>query len=379
MNSLYTYGGEERVVSSIASELYKNYDVTIYTYETRRSERLERNDYYLADAIRVEVIDGDRDNLFQFAVKTLYYRTGLSEGKLSQFLLKKAYYPDKLLDFWIQKINQEEFDIVISISGYYSMLLGYIADSVSAKLIGWEHSSFEGYFDKHTGYYRNRMETYSKLVSRLDACIVLNEDVQQKFKEQLLIDAIVIPNPRSFTSEEKADVTQQCFVACGRVEREKGFDDLIEAFYQFNCENDGWKLLIIGGGSLQKKFEELAKQKGISDKVTFTGYIRDVRHFLLQGSVFIHPSRWEGFGMTVLEALEMGLPVIAYSIPAMKLLISDGEDGIIVPAFDNMKLVQAMKKLACDKDLREKMGREATKEANLFDITTIANAWMELL
>lgn len=91
--------------------------------------------------------------------------------------------------------------------------------------------------------------------------------------------------------------------------------------------NFDWKLLIIGGGSLQKKFEELADKYGVGSFATFTGYTDQVKEFLLKGSVFMMTSRWEGFPMTVTEALEMGLPIIGYGIPALNPLITDVKEG----------------------------------------------------
>lgn len=379
ISSLFAYGGEERVVSLMANELCKYHDITIYTFENRKQEGQKRNDYYLSEKINVQEVGGEKDSLFQFVVKILYYRTGLTEGKLSGYLLKNAFYPKRFLEQWVRRINEEKFDVMLAVSGANTMLLGYISERICAKCISWEHSSFEGYFAPKTGYYRNRMNLYSECASKMNRIVVLNQDIADKYRAHMNLAATVIPNPKSFSSEEKADMSSRCFVTCGRVEREKGYDDLIKAFGTFHSQNPEWDLLIIGGGSLQKSLEELADECGVGQAVTFTGYTGKVRELLLKGSVFVMTSRWEGFPMTITEALEMGLPVIGYGIPALEPLITDGVEGRIVPPFERTELVKAMQELADSQALRKQMSEKAIQKAEQLCPENIAKYWMKLI
>lgn len=379
INSLFACGGEERVVSLIANELSKYHDITIYTYESRRPEGGNRNDYVLSEKIRVEEVLAPQEIFFRHVVKVLYNLTGMTAGPLSQTLLKWAFYPAGHLDEWTERINREQYDLMIAVSGANTILLGYIADRINARCISWEHSSYEGYFDRRTGYYRNRVKAYRECAARLKTRVVLNQDIADKFASRLGLSAKIIPNPKSFTSERKADMGSQCFVTCGRVEREKGYDDLIEAFAEFDKTNAEWKLLIIGGGSMEEKLRTLAKERGVSDKVAITGYIHEVQENLLKGSVFMMTSRWEGFPMTVTEALEMGLPVIAYDIPAMQPLVTDGVEGKIVPAFERPRLVEAMEELAQSEDLRRRMSGKALEKAETLQPGQIVKQWLALI
>lgn len=378
IGSLYACGGEERVVTLMANEWAKHHDVTIYTYENRRHEGANRNDYYLSDKIKVEEVSNRKDSLFRLGVKVLYYHTGLTDGRLSGFLLKKAYYPSALLEEWTERINEGNFDLMIGVSGAYTMLLGYIADQIKAACISWEHSSFEGYFAPKTGYYRNRMGLYRECAEKMRTCVVLNRDIAGKYQKILGLSTTVISNPRSFSCARKADMEEKCFVTCGRMEAEKGYDDLIYAFYQFCKTNKDWKLLIIGGGSLEDKLRRMTEELGIRELVNITGYVHNVEELLRRGSVFMMTSRWEGFPMSVTEALEMGLPVISYDIPAMQPLVTDGVEGRIVPAFENAALVEVMKELAGDVDERKKMSAAALKKADALSPDRIAEKWEEL-
>lgn len=379
ISSLTTCGGEERVVSLIASELAKHHDITIYTYESRRLEGGKRNDYPLSDRIRVQEVEAARESFFQHGIKLLYHFTGMTSGKISQMLLKKAFYPEEHLKEWVERINAEKYDLMIAVSGANTILLGYIADRIRAGCISWEHSSYEGYFDRKTGYYRNRVQVYQKCAAKLHMRVVLNQDIADKYEQRLGLDTTVIPNPKSFASHEKADVSARCFVTCGRVEQEKGYDDLIEAFAEFSMKNKDWKLLIIGGGSMEQKLREMIKEKELQDKARITGYIHEVKENLLKGSVFVMTSRWEGFPMTVTEALELGLPVIAYDIPAMEPLVTDGVEGRLVPAFRQSELVKAMEEVAGDVEGRHRMSRNALKKAEMLEPGRIVEQWESLI
>lgn len=379
MSSLTSCGGEERVVSLIANELSKFHDITIYTYENRRLEGGKRNDYYLSDKIRVVEVNPAGENFFQHGIKLLYHFTGMTSGKISQYLLKQTFYPEKHLEEWVERINQEKYDLMIAVSGAYTILLGYIADRIRAKCISWEHSSYEGYFDRKTGYYRNRVKVYQECAQKLSARVVLNRDIANKYADRLGLNTKVIPNPKSFSSKEKADMHQKCFVTCGRVEREKGYDDLILAFSKFHRKNPDWKLLIIGGGSMEAKLKEIIREEKLQREVEVTGYIHEVKENLLKGSIFMMTSRWEGFPMTITEALEMGLPVIAYDIPAMEPLVTDGIEGRIVPAFQQDKLVEAMLKTAANEEERKRMSQNAIAKAKELEPEQIVKQWLQLI
>lgn len=379
ISSLSTCGGEERVVSLIASELARNHDITIYTYESRRREGGKRNDYPLSDRIRVQEVEAARESFFQHGIKLLYHFTGMTSGKLSQILLKRAFYPKEHLEEWVERIRAEKYDLMIAVSGANTILLGYIADRIQAKCISWEHSSYEGYFDRKTGYYRNRVKVYQECAAKLNMRVVLNQDIADKYAKRLGLDTVVIPNPKSFVSKEKADANARCFVTCGRVEREKGYDDLIEAFAQFSVKNMDWKLLIIGGGSMEQKLREMIGEKHLQEKVQITGYTHEVKENLRKGSVFVMTSRWEGFPMTITEALEMGLPVIAYGIPAIDPLVTDGVEGRVVPAFQRSELVKAMEEMAGDVEGRRRMSRNALKKAETLEPGRVVEKWERLI
>ncbi len=378
INSLRTCGGEERVVSLMANEWSKKHNITIYTFETRNPSPEEQNDYPLSSKINIECVHMPDDGFFTRYLKVLYYYTGFINSNWCRRFLKKLYYPKSLLNEWIDKLNHSNLDIVIAISGNNTMLLGQIEDHISCKTIGWEHSSFEGYFDRRTGAFKNRIETYTENAIKLNKIVLLNQDIENKFRNLGLSNTTIIPNPKSFSLSDKASMNSHSIVTCGRIEAEKGYFDLVKAFAKFHKDYSDWALTIVGGGSLKTRLEKTIDSLGLSDYIKVTGFVKDVQKYLLSSSIYVMTSRWEGFPMSITEALEAGLPIVAYDIPAMEPLVSDGIEGIIVPSFDNDKFTDALKKLASDKTLRSKMSHNALIKADSLDPKNVALIWDSL-
>lgn len=379
INSLFHCGGEERVVTLLANELVKTNEITIFTSEKSLPDDSERNSYGLDNRIQVCFSKEKGDSFFEKMIKLLYCHTGMSSGRLSQLLLEKAYYPNRKLEEWIQIINAGKFDLVIGVSGLNTMLLGYISGKISCATIGWEHSSFEGYFDEKNGYYRNRMKLYKKTASRLDKIVVLNKDIQRKYRKILNIETEVISNPRSFTTMKKANMDSHYFITCGRMEKEKAIDDMIDVFSQFCQHRSDWKLIIVGGGSLLERLQRQAFLLKIEDKVIFTGYSDDVIKWLASSSIFLLTSRWEGFPMSVTEAFEVGIPVISYDIPAMSSLVNDGVEGYLAKSFDKKEFVDKMIMLSDDMESRKKMSLCTLRKADELSIEKIAMKWRNII
>jgi len=107
------------------------------------------------------------------------------------------------------------------------------------------------------------------------------------------------------------------FGAVGRLDRQKGFDVLVRAFARLCRERDDVMLRIAGVGPERPALEELAAAEGAAGRVELVGFVEDVPAFLAGVNVFVNPSRWEGFGLTLLEALAAGLPCIASRVDSL--------------------------------------------------------------
>ncbi|MGI5912557.1 MAG: glycosyltransferase family 4 protein [Syntrophomonadaceae bacterium] len=118
------------------------------------------------------------------------------------------------------------------------------------------------------------------------------------------------------------------------------------------------KVQLIGDGTLLPNMKSLAKSLRISDRVQFLGNRRDVPELLNQSDIFVLTSKWEGFPISILEAMRAGLPVICSDVGGCREAVEDGENGFLVPRGDGVMLANRLKQLIEDKDLRYKMGQK---------------------
>jgi glycosyltransferase involved in cell wall biosynthesis len=142
----------------------------------------------------------------------------------------------------------------------------------------------------------------------------------------------------------------------GRMEENKGFADSVAAFALVHARGHAVELVLVGDGKDRGRVEALASELGVRDSVRFTGWQRDALSFLREFDVFIHPSRDEPFGLAVLEASGIGLPVVAYDDGGVPEIITDGETGLLTPVGDVDALASALEKMLSDPALRTRMG-----------------------
>lgn len=379
-SAVYSIGGEQSVLTLLANKLSETYDVTIYTHENKcKSEELLSK---LDSKINVIYVPHFYHGiLFYFVTFINHFWKRILKCEFAQYLMKKAYYPSKLLDYWIKEINTKGYNWVITVSGSqsYSIMLGYIRKKICAKVIAWEHSSYEAYFSYPSSYYYTRKSTFIKEINKLDKCVVLNNDIAKKYEENLNIKADVIFNPCNSITEYQSDCCNKRFIACGRFEEEKGYEGLIDAFYLFSKENLEWKLYLVGDGSRYKAIKKKIEGYNLQERIILTGYQSDVYKYYEQSSIFLMTSKWEGFPMTILEAFQTGLPIIAFDIPAMQPLVDNGKEGYLIEYGDYNEFAKKMIKLAHEPNEIQRMSLEVKKKVTLFSLEAIAGQWKELL
>ena len=105
----------------------------------------------------------------------------------------------------------------------------------------------------------------------------------------------------------------------------------------------------------------------------------NVQKYFLQCSAFVLPSRWEGMPMVMLEALEMGVPIIAYDIPVVKEIIKNGQEGVIVEKENIEKYANALKEYVKDDEKIKKMGEDAKIASMQFTHENIYKEWEKLI
>ena len=185
-----------------------------------------------------------------------------------------------------------------------------------------------------------------------------------------LREAIPYPKPKD----------QLRLISIGRLVRQKGYEDLLAAV-AFHCVDlsDSVEFLILGGGLEERKYKEMAKTMGISSIVKFLGEVENPYAWLRDADIFVMPSRWEPFGIALIEAMAVGLPVVATETDGPRDIIEPGVDGILVSTGDIEALGQAILKLCQSPDLRVVLAKKAKEKAAQFDAPNIAARYDKVL
>jgi glycosyltransferase involved in cell wall biosynthesis len=155
------------------------------------------------------------------------------------------------------------------------------------------------------------------------------------------------------------------FLFCGRLERQKGVDVLLEAASRV-APGARFMLVLCGIGELEPALRRQARALGIEHKVVWAGWQADVRPYYAAADVFVMPSRWETFGLVFLEAMNYGLPILSTRTQAVPEVVEDGVCGLLSANEDAVQLAANMQELASRADLRERLGANGQQRLGRF-------------
>lgn len=148
-------------------------------------------------------------------------------------------------------------------------------------------------------------------------------------------------------------------VAAGRLHPKKGFDVLIRAVGKLRAWDYDVTCAIAGEGDERRALETLIRDLDLEACVTLPGWTRDVAGFLAKGDLFAFPSHQEGFPLTLLEAMAVGLPVVSTEIDGPNEILKDGVTGRLVPDDDPDRLAEALGELISDREAARRQGQAA--------------------
>lgn len=213
-----------------------------------------------------------------------------------------------------------------------------------------------------------------------DCLVCQTEEAIRCFPKHLQKKARVIGNPVDAALPPRFMGTRsKRIVTAGRLEAVKNHKMLIEAFALFARDFPDYTLELYGSGSLEGTLYKLAAQKGLENRVIFHGFCSDVKERIRDCSMFVLSSDYEGISNAMLEALAMGIPVIATDCPVggCRTYIQDGDNGLLVPVGDAVKMAEAMRRLASDPELAQRLSVQAEKVREAYSMDKIADQMLE--
>lgn len=185
-------------------------------------------------------------------------------------------------------------------------------------------------------------------------------------------------NPLSFYSEKKSTCKNKRIIAVGSFTPAKGMDQLIHAFGRIAHSNRDWRVDIYGSGQDEAFLRSLIVQYKLEKQVELHAPSSDIATELVDSSIYAFPSRSDGFGLVITEAMECGLPTVAMDCECGPREIVTPETGIVVPDKDIDAFAQALDRLMNNEKLRCRMGMAAQTEVVRFYLENIMPQWMAL-
>lgn len=365
--ALYMAGGVERVLTLKANYFVEHfgYDITIILTEGKDKPLF----YPLSDKVKVVNLNIGFEELWtcSFVKKIFVY-------------LKKQRRYKKLLS---EQLMQLHPDITVSLLRREINFLNSIHDG--SKKVGELHVNRANYRNFNTEQAGIIKRLFANIWSgsllghlkQLNKLVVLTEKDQEAWGE--LDNVAVIPNPLSLLPSSISPQTSKRVVAVARYSHEKGIDLLLQAWALVENRTEEWRLDVYGDGD-RNSYEHLAQMLGL-DKSRYQLHERtdNVEKVYTESSLFMLSSRFEGFGMVIVEAMACGLPIVAFDCPwGPRSIISDGKDGLLVENGNVQEMADALVRLMADEPLRRSMGKTGVKNVQRFCLDNIAERWKVL-
>lgn len=187
-----------------------------------------------------------------------------------------------------------------------------------------------------------------------------------------------VHNPLSFRSERKSTCLSKKIIAVGSWTPAKGMDQLLEAFGMLARKYPEWSVDLYGSGQEEYLLRNIIAKYGMEDQVTLNNPCKDIAEKLVEASIYAFPSRSDGFGLVITEAMECGLPTVAMDCPCGPCEILSPETGIVVPDGDIAAFRASLKRLMDNPEERISMGKAAARDVARFYPASIMPKWLEL-
>lgn len=365
--ALVTKGGADRVITNKANWLAdQGYDVMIVT------------DTQLG-----------REPVFPLSDKVVLYDLGIDFSlEYGHGLLLRAWWYIKLMHKYRKSMTnllmKRKSDIVITTLGRDLDFLTKIKDGsvkIGESHIARYYSRNFHLMEQKGGLHKLLAKIWRKKqeknVSQLDALVLLTQSDANSWKG--VTKTFVIPNPTPFFPEKSSSCDSKKAICVGRLNEQKGYEYLIDAWTIVHRRHPDWILNVYGSGEMYDDLLSRIRKNGIADSLFINEPTSDIVSKYLESSFYIMSSRFEGFPMVLLEAMSCGLPCVSFDCPTgAKDIIKDGYNGYLVEYLNVEKLADRICDMIEDVDLRKEMGKHSKESVMSYLPEKIMKSWVSL-
>lgn len=365
-HSTYNPGGMERVLLNKVTYLSQlpGWEVSVVT-----TDQHQRPPFYpFPEKVRMTDLD-------------INYSDDNDKGtwkKIFGYLRKRKEHKRKLTAL----LQKKKPDIVVSLYPSESSFIPDIKDGSKKVLelhfckffrLQYGRKGLLGWIDK----WRTRQD--ERIVRRFDKFVVLTHEDKGYWGN--LPHMEVIPNAAMHVSKNYSDVTNKRVIAVGRLDYQKGFDRLIEAWelIQHTGEWTDWRLDIFGQGEWKDMLQQMIDERGLQHSVRINKPTKQIGEEYVKSSLLVMSSHYEGFPMVMIEAMACGLPVVSFDYKCgPKDIIQHGINGLLVPDGDIKALANAMMEVMADEAYRRMLSQNARKVVDTYSEEAVMRQWIRL-
>lgn len=281
-------------------------------------------------------------------------------------------------------LNEIEPDIVVSTGTSEKNFLPYLSISSHPVFIREIHC-VKNYREKAARSLKDKLMAkvadfydYGYRIKSYDRIVVLTqEDKEENWKGWIRVE--VIPNPITLKPHGLSDCSSMKTIAAGRLAQQKNFSSLIRVWEEVVKQHSDWILEIWGNGEQEQVLREMIIGSHLEKNVYLKGFTTHLSDELETASIFLLSSEFEGFPLVIIEAMSVGLPVIAYACPTgPKDIVEDGKNGFLIPLQDEKMFARKICSLIEDDTLRKAMGYQAWLASQDYQLDKIIARWMRL-
>lgn len=349
-------GGTERVLSQIANGLAERngYDISIVSIGRGKEPHFDTNS--------------------KISLYELNALASKGRSKLKNLInrVKAANKKPSLIQNILMQISP---DIVITVGIGFYRYLEKARKIMKFKTIAWEHYCLQAYNLPQINKSRYLA------VKNADKLVVISDndllDYQKKYP--YANNLMRIYNPIAFEITNNIDINNKVIVAAGRYVYEKGFDLLIEAWSLIEDSVNDWRLKIFGEGEDRGKLQKLIDDKKLKN-IKLCGYAQDLDKEYEKASIFCLSSRYEGWGLVLIEAQAKGLPCVSFNCkqgPGQ--IIEDGVNGFLVEPNNVKEFSEKLLYLISDEELRKNFSANSAKALDKYNYKNLIDEWDVLL
>lgn len=360
-------GGTEKILVDKMNYLADNYNQEVYLITTSQGKHpfafhLSKNVKHIDLPVRLHTI-------YQYS------------------LLKRVYIGWKMNRLLKQKLkavtNELTPDIIICTTYCYADITcnlkckakKIIESHVAKKLTGINDGIKRNFISKIYSKWKQK-NVCKTIEKKSDIIVTLTQGDADSWNTK---NVVVIPNIVDLKNTYYSQHTQKTAIFAGRFTYQKGLDRMLEAWKIVVSKRNDWILKLVGEGEQKEYLIQLCQKLGITDKVIFSPATKNIAREYINSSLFLFTSRFEGFGLVLVEAMQCGVPCVSFDCPYGPAdIIDNGVNGFLIKNGNVEEFAKATLKLIDNDELRKKMGKAAIEKAKQYQPENIMPKWIEL-